>query len=68
MPYGKTPVLEIDGKQTHQTLAICRYLAKQLNLVGKNDWETFNVDMIVDSIDDFRKGWFRLFYAIVACI
>nr|CAD7429488.1 unnamed protein product [Timema monikensis] len=32
MPFGRTPVLEIDGKITHQSVAICRYLAKQFGL------------------------------------
>ncbi|KAK6633936.1 hypothetical protein RUM44_004543 [Polyplax serrata] len=62
MPFGKTPVLEIDGKQTHQSAAICRYLAKQLNLVGKNDWESFCVDMIVDTIGDLRSQMANYYY------
>lgn len=55
MPFGKAPVLEIEGKQTHQSVAICRYLARQLNLVGKDEWESFQVDMIVDTINDLRQ-------------
>ena len=53
-PFGKTPVLEVDGKQTHQSIAICRYLAKQLGLNGSNDWEALEIDAIVDTLNDFR--------------
>jgi hypothetical protein len=53
-PFGKTPVLEIDGKQTHQSHAICRYLGKKFGLNGSNDWEDLEIDMIVDTFTDFR--------------
>jgi hypothetical protein len=53
-PFGMTPVLEIDGKQTHQSSAICRYLAKQVGLNGSNDCEALEIDMIVDTFTDFR--------------
>jgi glutathione S-transferase len=54
-PFGKTPVLEIDGKQVHQSVAICRYLAKQYGLTGSNDWEDLEIDAIVDTFTDFRQ-------------
>ena len=53
-PFGKTPVLEIDEKQIHQSVAICRYLAKQFGLNGSNDWEALEIDAIVDTFTDFR--------------
>ena len=53
-PFGKAPVLEVDGKQIHQSAAICRYLAKQLDLNGSNDWEALEIDAIVDTFTDFR--------------
>ena len=55
-PFGKTPVLEIDGKQTHQSAAICRYLAKQFGLNGSSEWEALEIDAIVDTFSDFRAG------------
>jgi glutathione S-transferase len=55
MPFGFLPVLEIDNrKRTHQSLAIARYLAKQVGLTGENDWEDLIIDSIVDTINDFR--------------
>jgi hypothetical protein len=53
-PFGKTPILEIDGKQTYQSSAICRYLGKKFGLNGSNDCEALEIDMIVDSLTDFR--------------
>jgi len=53
-PFGKSPILEVDGKKTHQSAAICRYLGKQLGLNGSNDWEALEIDAIVDTITDFR--------------
>ncbi|KAF5279378.1 hypothetical protein FQA39_LY05488 [Lamprigera yunnana] len=54
MPFGQTPVLEIDGKATHQSIAISRYLAKKVKLCGANDTEDLEIDSIVDTINDFR--------------
>lgn len=54
MPFGQVPVLEVDGKKVCQSVAICRYLAKQFGLAGKNDWEALEIDVIVDTIHDLR--------------
>lgn len=56
MPFGQVPVLEVDGKQFHQTNAICRYLAKQMGLAGKSDLEALEIDMAVDTIHDVRAS------------
>ncbi|XP_053559408.1 hematopoietic prostaglandin D synthase [Bombina bombina] len=53
IPYGKLPVLEIDGVIYHQSLAVGRYLAKKAGLAGKSDLEQLRVDAIIASIDDF---------------
>ncbi|XP_075716773.1 hematopoietic prostaglandin D synthase [Rhinoderma darwinii] len=52
-PYGKLPVLEIDGTVYYQTLAIGRYLAKKAGLTGKTDLDNLRIDAILDTIDDF---------------
>lgn len=56
MPFGKVPVLEIDGKKIDQSTAICRYLAKQCDLAGKDDWEALEIDAAVDTIHDLRAS------------
>ncbi|XP_076226897.1 glutathione S-transferase-like [Nomia melanderi] len=54
MPYGQAPILEIDGKTVHQSVAISRYLAKQVGLAGKDDWEALEIDMVIDTVHDLR--------------
>ncbi|OAD57199.1 Glutathione S-transferase [Eufriesea mexicana] len=49
-----TPVLEVDGKKVAQSVAICRYLAKQCDLAGKDDWQALEIDSTVDTIHDIR--------------
>ena len=60
-PFGQLPTLEINGKVYSQTLSICRYLAKQFNLLGKTDLDTLQIDAIASALYDFRrrKYWFR---------
>jgi len=54
MPMGQMPILEVDGKRVHQSLAMCRYLAKQVKLDGADDWENLQIDTVVDTVNDFR--------------
>jgi len=56
IPYGKVPILEIDGKVLNQSLAICRYLAKKANLAGSDDWESLLIDIAVDNFNDFAQS------------
>ncbi|XP_060820574.1 glutathione S-transferase-like [Bombus pascuorum] len=53
-PYGQIPMLVIDGKKVAQSTAICRYLAKQYGLAGKNDLDALYIDATVDTIHDIR--------------
>lgn len=65
-PFGQLPTLEINGKVYSQTLPICRYLAKQFNLLGKTDLDTLQIDAIASALYDFRrrKYWFRTYEQI----
>lgn len=56
---GQMPVLEVDGKRAHQSLAISRYLAKQVGLVGADHWEDLQIDTVVDTVNDFRLSKFE---------
>jgi prostaglandin-H2 D-isomerase / glutathione transferase len=58
MPMGQMPVLEVDGKIMHQSISICRYLAKKVGLAGSNDLESFDIDSAVDTCNDFRASKF----------
>ncbi|XP_055705974.1 glutathione S-transferase [Phlebotomus papatasi] len=54
MPMGQMPVLEVDGRRVHQSISMARYLAKQVGLVGADAWEDLQIDIVVDTINDFR--------------
>nr|UUV68071.1 glutathione S-transferase [Dendroctonus rhizophagus] len=60
-PYGKVPVLEVDGKPVAQTNAIARYLAKQFKLQGSDDWEILQADSLVEALGDYNSSSMRLF-------
>ncbi|XP_042557623.1 hematopoietic prostaglandin D synthase [Dipodomys spectabilis] len=55
LPFGKIPVLEVNGHTLHQSLAIARFLVKNKDLAGKTDMEQCRVDAIVDTLDDFMS-------------
>ncbi|XP_074849698.1 hematopoietic prostaglandin D synthase [Carettochelys insculpta] len=55
IPFGKLPILEVDGVILHQSLAIARYLAKEIGLAGQTPLDQALVDAIVDTIDDFMS-------------
>lgn len=56
MPFGKVPVMEIDGKLVNQSIAIGRYLAKKAGLAGNDEWESLLIDIAVDNIYEIRQG------------
>lgn len=50
--FGQLPVLEINGERIGQSVAICRYVAKEHGLAGKDNWTAAKADEIGDSITD----------------
>ena len=56
---GKVPLLEIDGKSYNQSVAIARYVAKQVKLTGENDLENLVIDAAVDTVMDAGNGGYR---------
>lgn len=54
MPMGQMPVLEVDGKRVHQSISMARFLAKTVGLSGTTPWEDLQIDIVVDTINDFR--------------
>jgi prostaglandin-H2 D-isomerase / glutathione transferase len=51
---GQMPCLEVDGKRVHQSLAMCRYVAKLVGVAGSNAFEDLQIDALVDTINEFR--------------
>jgi glutathione S-transferase len=49
-PLGYVPVLEYEGVKLPQSLAIARFLARQFNLAGRDNFEQAKVDAVVDTL------------------
>ena len=61
-PYGSLPLLEWDGVCIAQSMAIARFLAKEVGLAGRNNLEAAQVDEIVDAVNDiFQAGLNAIF-------
>uniref|UniRef100_A0A1Y1MW73 glutathione transferase n=2 Tax=Photinus pyralis TaxID=7054 RepID=A0A1Y1MW73_PHOPY len=54
LPFGQAPVLEFNGIRAYQSIAITRYVAKQVKLAGANDVEDLEIDAVVDTVNDLR--------------
>jgi len=61
--FNQLPVLEVDGKSMHQSVAIGRYLANKFNLAGKTEFDHQQCDAYVDGVQDL---WSKLIPTIVA--
>ncbi|CAF3871120.1 unnamed protein product [Rotaria sp. Silwood2] len=62
MPLGQLPVLELNGKKFPQSLAIARYVARQFNLVGKNDLEAMQCDIVADTMQELNNDYYRIWF------
>jgi len=51
-PWGQVPCLEYQGQRYFQSMAICRFLARELGIAGNNNSEAARVDEVVDAIQD----------------
>lgn len=58
MPMGAMPILDIDGKRYHQSVAMTRYLAREVGLNGDSSLEDMEIDIVVDTIKDFLLSEF----------
>ena len=56
-PLGQVPFLEVNGVQLPQSMTIARFLAKQFQLAGKNNFEQAQVDAIIDTINDIVNAF-----------
>jgi len=61
-PWEKVPVLEVDGQVLAESSAICRFLGRKFNLIGKNEFEAGKCDEYVDAMMDLRAHWRAYFW------
>ena len=55
-PCGQLPVLNYNGVEISQSMAIARFLANEFGLAGKTNLEKARADMIVDCVLDMTAG------------
>nr|XP_034308305.1 glutathione S-transferase 1-like isoform X2 [Crassostrea gigas] len=61
-PQGQLPILTIDDTATlPQSLAIARFLAREFGLSGKTNLEQAQCDVIVQTTEDLRAEWVKVF-------
>lgn len=56
-PLGQVPVLEVNGVKLPQSAAIARFLAKEFNLAGKDNFEQAQADAVTDTINDLATAY-----------
>nr|ABF67507.1 glutathione-S-transferase isoform 2 [Haliotis discus discus] len=59
--FGRIPVLEVDGKQYGQSMAIASFLAKRFGFHGSTDVEVLEVDQVLGIVGDIRAALVRAF-------
>merc|ERR1712025_202802 len=62
-PYGSLPLLEWDGTCVAQSMAIARFLAREVGLAGRNNLEGAQIDEIIDAINDMAQAGAKAFFA-----
>nr|WOZ07759.1 glutathione S-transferase GSTs4 [Agrotis ipsilon] len=60
--FGFLPMLEMDGKQYAQSLAIARYLGRRVGLAGDTFEEALEIDQNVDLFHEFRQKASDIFF------
>lgn len=61
MPLGQVPVLEVNGVKLPQSTAIARFLAKQFQLAGKDNFSQAQADAVVDTVNDLFAAFAPIF-------
>jgi glutathione S-transferase len=56
--WGQLPILEIDGKELGQSMAMARYLARAHDMMGKDAFEGALIESVTDEITDIRENLF----------
>ena len=60
--FHQLPELEVNGKKLTQTIAICLYLARQLNLYPKDIYLQYHVDSLLAVRDDITPLYRKIKY------
>merc|ERR1712223_1033627 len=63
MPLGQMPQLTYKGEKICQSMTICRFLAREIGIAGRNSLEMAQVDEIVDVIQDAVDATYKAWNA-----
>jgi len=63
MPWGQLPCLTYKGEKICQSMAICRFVAREANITGRNSLEAAMVDEIVDVVQDAIEANYKAWYS-----
>ncbi len=58
--FGQMPVLEVDGKQKTQTIALEVFLARRFGLMGSNEEDEYQILNVLSTREDYSKHLFGL--------
>lgn len=58
--FGQMPVVEVDGKQKTQTIALEVFLARRFGLMGSNEEDEYQILNILSTREDYSKPLFNL--------
>ncbi|KAI6234778.1 hypothetical protein M3Y99_00767700 [Aphelenchoides fujianensis] len=64
-PFGRLPVLEVDGRSIPESFAIFRFLAKRFGLAGRDDFEAAEIDAIGYLLKDFWSAYIPYLLVVV---
>ena len=62
-PYGGLPLLEWNGETLAQSLAITRFVAREVGLAGRNSLECAQADEVVDAFADLTEAMAKAFFS-----
>ncbi|KAK7864592.1 hypothetical protein R5R35_003183 [Gryllus longicercus] len=65
MELARLPELDTKNISTHQPLAMCRFLARELGLAGNDEWEALYIDATVDELCALKARKFCLWIIYV---
>lgn len=68
MPFGQIPVLEVDGHQIPQSVAIARFVARKTGHAGKTPLEEALVDALADQFKDYYTDIKPYFYSAIGVV
>jgi len=62
-PFGKLPILEVDGEVISQSKSIERFLAHRFGLGGSDEIQSAKVDSVIDQLNDVCNAMMKAHFA-----